>query len=223
LALKSQKVQSGPPFQDVITTCQLPEILLINDPHNFTGSVVQSDSRVKSIQKYVRAIPPISRKERFPLAEIHLLCASPIARVDFTAHLGNGNHSSVYRAMLQLLWVDYGVPIAVKIASSDIGAGNMLSHEARVYTSFPEHLMDDWSGFHYLEEVEHNGDGIVPVHAVVPKFYGCYVPVAKNRHEKLNRKLRPLLLIEDCGQPVVPPSLTFEQRYSVEASRCAVC
>jgi hypothetical protein len=178
---------------------------------------------MKSTARYVRAIPPISHKELVPLAEIHLLCSSPIARLDFTAHLGDGNHSSVYRAMLQLLWVDYGVSIAVKIASSDIGASSMLSHEARLYTSFPEHLMDDWSGFHYLEEAEHNGAGIVPAHAVVPKFYGCYVPVVKNKHEKSTRTLRPLLLIEDCGQPVVPPSLTFEQRYSVEVFRCAVC
>lgn len=135
--------------------------------------------------------------------------------MDFTTHLGDGNHSSVYGATLQLLWVDSGVSVAVKIASSDGGASRMLAHEARIYTSFPDHLMDDWSGFHYIEEAQYNGDGVVPVHAVVPKFYGCYIPMVNDKYGNSTRNLRPLLLIENCGRPVVPSSLTCEQRYSV--------
>jgi hypothetical protein len=142
--------------------------------------------------------------------------------VNFTTHLGDGNHSSVHRALLQLLWVDYGITVAVKIASGDSGAGRMLLHEAKIYASLPKHLMDDWSGFHYMEEAQENGDGIVPVHAVVPKFYGCYVPMTKDKHRSQTQdsELMPLLLIEDCGQPVVPESLTREQRYS---SRLLIC
>lgn len=170
--------------------------------------------------RYVRAIPPISHKELVPIAKTGLLCASPIARVNFTTHLGNGNHSSVHRALLQLLWVDSGITVAVKIASSDSGASRMLFHEAKIYASLPEHLMDDWSGFHYMEEAQENGDGIVPVHAVVPKFYGCYVPMTKDKHRSQTRELMPLLLIEDCGRPVVPESLTREQRYSFRYSMC---
>ncbi|KAF8912536.1 hypothetical protein CPB85DRAFT_1220028 [Mucidula mucida] len=65
-------------------------------------------------------------------------------------------------------------------------------------TCFPRYLSEDWSGYHYIREAEYDGDGVLPVSAIVPKFYGYYVP--ESRVDTM--LLSPILLFEDCGSPV---------------------
>ncbi|KIY43521.1 hypothetical protein FISHEDRAFT_30209, partial [Fistulina hepatica ATCC 64428] len=84
-----------------------------------------------------------------------------------------------------------------------------LSREGRVYHSMPLDLMEDWTGFHFLEETLYDGDGIVPVHAVIPRFYGYYVP---DENAARSVRLSPILMIEDCGEPIRTELLTHHQR-----------
>ncbi|KAG6882736.1 hypothetical protein C0992_010816, partial [Termitomyces sp. T32_za158] len=104
-----------------------------------------------------------------------------------------------------------------------------LVREAANYESFEKHMFQHWSGFNVLPPMHDP----VPVGALVPQFYGYYVPesdfddVKYNDHEgekvedkegedkRVNRKdsgyFSPILLLEDCGSPVDPDELTHDQ------------
>ncbi|KAI6101879.1 hypothetical protein F5141DRAFT_1008706 [Pisolithus sp. B1] len=47
------------------------------------------------------------------------------------------------------------------------------SREAQNYQAFPDHLFQHWNGYNLIRPI-HNP---VPLHAVVPQFYGYYIPI----------------------------------------------
>ncbi|KAK0203894.1 hypothetical protein DFS33DRAFT_841738 [Desarmillaria ectypa] len=114
--------------------------------------------------------------------------------------------------------------VAVKLARSDHESHKMLRTEAKLYDSaIPRYLTGDWSGFHFLEDAVYDGDGIVPVAAVVPKFYGFYIPV----HRDYTGLLSPILLMEECGTPIDVKRLTPKDReliysFAIRIHRCGV-
>ncbi|KAK0470021.1 uncharacterized protein EV420DRAFT_1222489, partial [Desarmillaria tabescens] len=118
--------------------------------------------------------------------------------------LGNGSHSKVYKGRLSVPNIPFtgsptgDVTVAVKIALSDDASLGMLADEAKVYQSLPRYLKETWSGYHYMEEAEYDGSGINPLPAVVPQFYGYYVPEDPKDREVYS----PLLLMEECGKPI---------------------
>ncbi|KAJ7487805.1 hypothetical protein FB451DRAFT_1528490, partial [Mycena latifolia] len=133
--------------------------------------------------------------------------------------IGKGSHADVYHAHLTL-----GEPfclaqhkdqpasvptvrVAAKITFSGADDRAMLENEGRIYDAFPEHLSEDWSGYNAIgESVTRYTDGRVPATAMVPKFYGFFVPVEESSRG------RPILLMEDCGRPINPATLTTAQR-----------
>ncbi|KAJ6589323.1 hypothetical protein B0H19DRAFT_235705 [Mycena capillaripes] len=96
--------------------------------------------------------------------------------------LGVGNHSVVHRAALRLPRPLAGrsptgeVTVAAKAGFSGEEARRLLHNEGKIYDAFPKHLMEDWCGLNLVAPITHP----VPVHAVVPKFYGYYVPVRED-------------------------------------------
>ncbi|KAK0192445.1 hypothetical protein F5146DRAFT_928051 [Armillaria mellea] len=114
--------------------------------------------------------------------------------------------------------------VAVKLTRSDHESHRMLRTEAKLYDSaIPQYLTGDWSGFHFIEEAVYDGDGIVPVAAVVPKFYGFYSPV----HGDHIGLLSPILLMEECGTPIDVKRLTPKDReliysFAIRIHRCGV-
>lgn len=91
------------------------------------------------------------------------------------------------------------IPLAAKVsvaAKLSIQYDVHLEREARNYQKFPTNLFEHW-------DVPPLHDP-VPVGAVVPNFYGYYTPekreVDKNGYVQY---LSPILLIEDCGVPIV--------------------
>ncbi|KAI6125846.1 hypothetical protein EDD16DRAFT_1473993, partial [Pisolithus croceorrhizus] len=48
-----------------------------------------------------------------------------------------------------------------------------IAREAQNYQAFPDHFFQHWNGYNLIRPI-HNP---VPVHALVPQFYGYYVPV----------------------------------------------
>jgi hypothetical protein len=84
-----------------------------------------------------------------------------------------------------------------------------------MYNLFPGHLQEEWCGFNAV------GDGLVPVGAVVPKFYGYYVP-EKDENDEGDRGLKnvttrpryesPILLLEECGKPVIREQLVQDEK-----------
>ena len=81
-----------------------------------------------------------------------------------------------------------------------------LAREAKNYQSFPSHLFEHWSGYNVVPPLHDP----VPVGAVVPQFYGHYVP--ENNSDNSSSYLSPILLIENCGTPVNPGCLNTDDR-----------
>ncbi|KAI6007492.1 hypothetical protein EDC04DRAFT_2582786 [Pisolithus marmoratus] len=135
-----------------------------------------------------------------------------------------------------LFRTDYPVPrtsvfqVAAKLS---IQHDPHLKREAGNYQEFPEHFFKHWNGYNLIRPI-HNP---VPLHALVPQFYGYYVPVDevalsmpeplsgengvkinKASGETANEKgrpppyLSPILLLEHCGKPVDPSTLSEDDR-----------
>ncbi|KAJ7676338.1 hypothetical protein B0H17DRAFT_1139913 [Mycena rosella] len=123
---------------------------------------------------YPRVVPPPSTNLRIA----HLDLASAPA-------LGVGNHSVVHRAALRLpvpLSASRArspsgeVTVAAKTGFADGEARRLLANEGKIYGAFPEHLQEAWCGLNLVAPITHP----VPVGAVVPKFFGYYVPVRED-------------------------------------------
>ncbi|KIM53988.1 hypothetical protein SCLCIDRAFT_1222410 [Scleroderma citrinum Foug A] len=88
-----------------------------------------------------------------------------------------------------------------------------LKREARNYQSFPDHFFQHWNGYNLIRPLH----GPVPVHALVPQFYGYYIPhdipaSTASNGESGKPYLSPILLLEQCGVPVVPSKLSKDDR-----------
>ena len=78
-----------------------------------------------------------------------------------------------------------------------------------MYNLFPEHLTQDWCGYNLVHPIKYP----VPVGPVVPKFYGYYVP--KGHEETDEDAPSPILLMEECGDPVKPHKFNADARYAL--------
>ena len=105
------------------------------------------------------------------------------------------------------------VPLTTRvavIAKLSIQWDQHLVREGQNYQSFPDHFFEHWSGYNLIPPLLDP----VPVGAVVPQFYGYYIPekpqnpdddstIENQAHNGVDGEyLSPILLIEDCGVPV---------------------
>lgn len=220
---------SIPKLEEFIPPAFFPEILIVSAPHH--------DSAAAIAHKYIRLFPALDRYQDckilgplfrpdtkfFPkvfssklpsdLRPAHLdLSCAPV--------LGTGHHSEVYRAALQLpdpltaCSPTGEVTVAAKVSFEDQESLDMLHHEGKIYDSFPRHLMEDWSGHNYLPEASYDVcTGAVPACAVVPKFYGYYIPITDVPIGKDSKPFTPILLMEECGVPIKTAKLTSLERF----------
>jgi hypothetical protein len=72
-------------------------------------------------------------------------------------------------------------------------ARQLFENEAKVYDKMPRHLMDDYTGYVRCYPIREP----VPVQAVVPKFYGYYVPTDTGGEQRSG-----IILQENCGTPI---------------------
>lgn len=154
-----------------------------------------------------------------------------------TAHLylrpshriGVGHHSHVYLSPLTLpspltTYTSSSsrpgtVLVAAKLAIQQRNARKLLDAEAATYNEFPPHMSDEYCGVHLLSPFVRT---LVPSAALVPKFFGYYVPVYEEGDKRSDKgKLRypwqkrsPILLMEDCGKPIAAEDLDRLQRYA---------
>ena len=211
-----------PKLEEFIPEEFLLELLLVNDPKNLTFCTEGSDTTMASFpidtSKIYKRVFPKSGVSK----EIDTLCVTDptysrvsiapdsdicTARLDFTSAtpIGLGSHSRVYRSSLRLPEAIFSteVTVAGKLAFQDRESCTMLNNEAKIYDGFPLHVMEDWSGFNFLPSyLNHHLDKlVVPCKAVVPKFYGYYVPVGQTQDEG-GPKPSAILLVEECGTPI---------------------
>ncbi|KAH7915961.1 hypothetical protein BJ138DRAFT_1140844 [Hygrophoropsis aurantiaca] len=116
-------------------------------------------------------------------------------------------------------------------AKFSIERDSHLEREANNYQAFPSHLSEHWNGYNIVPPIHEP----VPIGAVVPQFYGYYFPDAiptttDSKGKTPNRSvidsegdtdvqdpkkvpyLSPLLLLEHCGQPLVPQEFDITDR-----------
>lgn len=103
------------------------------------------------------------------------------------------------------------VRVVAKISTQDDAH---LLNEARNYQDFASHLFEHSTGFNAVPPLHDP----VPVGAVVPQFYGYYVPESNDKEGGRSGAdgdqvfQRPILLLEDCGTPVNTDDLNIDDR-----------
>ncbi|KIK82200.1 hypothetical protein PAXRUDRAFT_725815 [Paxillus rubicundulus Ve08.2h10] len=94
-----------------------------------------------------------------------------------------------------------------------------LAREAENYQSFPEHFFQYWSGYNFVPPIRDP----VPVHALVPQFFGYYTPVLEHENKEASMdeekeesdqkpNLSPILLLEHCGNPINPDTFSMDDQ-----------
>ncbi|KAF4588043.1 hypothetical protein EYR38_010004 [Pleurotus pulmonarius] len=188
-------------LEEFIPDAFFPDVLVVNDPTGITEGKKATSNGYEHAEsspiKYKRLWPILERTE----AESSVETGDKVAFLNLASAplLGKGHHSIVHRAALKLPGhieahsADGSMAVAAKIAFPVQGARDLLHHEGEIYgriygttgeettkrdvktgsESSLRHLMEDWSGFHLLSrDIRHP----VPASAVVPKFFGYYVP-----------------------------------------------
>ncbi|PIL28844.1 hypothetical protein GSI_08890 [Ganoderma sinense ZZ0214-1] len=218
-----------PKLEEFIPEGLFPDILLVHDPGKLTNHTQPGGEPVK----YKRLFPVLPRDltktiEELPttdhIAHLHLHKSNP---------LGTGHHSCVYRASLTLppplsARSHTGqCTVAAKLAFPHCTAHALLANEAKVYSELPRHTQEEYCGFNIAPPCNYP----VPVGAIAPKFFGYYVPVGEDseamhgysEHKKEHRRCgewkpckvewtSPILLIEECGEPVKPETFSADER-----------
>ncbi|KAF7349317.1 hypothetical protein MSAN_01721200 [Mycena sanguinolenta] len=189
------------------------ELLALKDERGKDCSSKDGDVSTDEKENLNAAVPKLEQR-----IATHLLPEILIVDDCSVPPIGQGSHADVYQAHLTLderfqLVAQPTQPPTVRVAAK-IPYGNqtdlgMLEHEARMYNAFPQYLSEDWSGFNAIGEAfspSLSEAPLVSVTAVVPKFYGYFVP-----DEQLDGA-RPILLMEECGNPIEPESLSPRER-----------
>ncbi len=97
----------------------------------------------------------------------------------------------------------FKVEVAAKLSKQH---DDHLQREAGNYQKFPGHFFQHWSGYNVVPPLHDP----TPVSAVVPQFYGYYVPEKTDEDE--GPYISPILLVEDCGKPVDVDELGMDDR-----------
>ncbi|KAJ7151192.1 hypothetical protein C8R46DRAFT_1123518 [Mycena filopes] len=203
-----------PKLEQRIARDLLPEILMVeNLRYRSHSRRAKGEAANALVVKYRRVYPvPSESPPDATRTTAHLTLPASVPRI------GSGSHANVYVAHLTLderFRLVSGAPksqptvrVAAKISTEVHGDCAMLENEARMYNAFPDHLSEDWSGFNVIREAatHHIGGEVrVPATALVPKFYGYFVPFDASAG-------KPILLMEECGVPIEPKRLTTDQR-----------
>ena len=86
------------------------------------------------------------------------------------------------------------------IAKLSTGDGH-LRNEAKNYEKFPQHFFEHWNGYNLVNPLHKP----VPVNAIVPQYYGFYMPET-DQHKS------PILLMESCGQQIRVEDMSMDDR-----------
>ncbi|KII95555.1 hypothetical protein PLICRDRAFT_170195 [Plicaturopsis crispa FD-325 SS-3] len=209
-----------PKLEEFIPRQYFPDIIYVHDKNDVcVGSYSTKTTAGLASKRYKRVFPKL--ETHFPSGD----ASSRVAHVYVSSAnlMGSGHHSHVYSAAIRLPHPlsarspNKLVTVALKTAMREREDRSMLENEAEIYNSMPSHLMEEWCGLNLVSPIKYP----VPVGAVVPKFYGYYVPdFDEPTHDKKGKVLRswekssPILLLEDCGKPISPKGhkMTLDQK-----------
>lgn len=127
-------------------------------------------------------------------------------QVSADSHIGTGSSSRVFRAELEIfnsaLFRTVKVGVAAKVPYPSEEARSSFNQETHIYSQFPDHLSQHWSGFCFVKPIK-IAQAVGPV---VPHFYGRYEAEDQTKYQ-------PLLLMEDCGFPIDLEAARTRHRY----------
>ncbi len=85
-----------------------------------------------------------------------------------------------------------------------------LRVRAENYQRFPKHFFQHWSGYNVVPPIHDP----TPARAIVPQFFGYYVPeeVPKGEAGAEAPFLSPIILIEDCGVAIDVEKLSLDDK-----------
>ncbi|KAK0472454.1 hypothetical protein IW261DRAFT_1424281 [Armillaria novae-zelandiae] len=109
----------------------------------------------------------------------------------------------------------FKVSVGAKLSLKDDGH---LEREAKNYQQFPEHFFQHWSRYNVIAPLHDP----TPALAVVPQFYGYYIPEedeAKTCNDDNMEYISTILLLEDCGGPVDVDQLDLDDPCRVLCQR----
>jgi Lipopolysaccharide kinase (Kdo/WaaP) family len=140
----------------------------------------------------------------------------PVVKVFPEVHWQNPEHG-LYCAHIQKSLGCEKVPLTAKVnvvAKLSIQYDPHLANEAENYQSFPTHLSEHWNGYNIIPPLHDP----VPVGAVVPQFYGYYVPEQNELGDgSAPTYLSPILLLENCGIPIDPKLIDRDEQQECAA------
>lgn len=217
------EVKGIPVLQENIPEAYFPDNLLVHDPLDLSMGVVTPNSLHDDVPStpapvlYERLWPPsdpfVDAKLKRNIAQLYL---SP------NNEAGTGHHSVVYAAPFRLPppLTTYNsassrpgtVRVMAKVALQNRLARELLDNEGEIYNSFPQHLSEEYCGLHLLTP---EMTSLVPSAAVTPKFFGYYIPIEgqETRDTPTWEHRSPILLVEDCGEPISASQMCYEDRY----------
>jgi hypothetical protein len=195
-----------PKLEEAIPPQYLPPVLCIHDPDRRVSGTEPTEDTI-----YYRRVFPHHPEENQTIDPDSPL----IGHLYLTrqSRVGCGHHSNVYRASFRLpapLETDSNGHVAVvaKVAVPRQEARAFLHHEAAIYDTFPEHLAQESCGYALVPGVKYP----VPVGAVVPKFFGYYIPENAGYDAANTAEPSPILLVEECGSPIDPQNLSHDNK-----------
>ncbi|KAJ4480193.1 hypothetical protein J3R30DRAFT_3331787 [Lentinula aciculospora] len=94
------------------------------------------------------------------------------------------------------------------VAKISLPGDTHLEQEAVIYQRFGMQFSQHWTGYTLANPV-HNP---TPMGAIAPIFYGYYTKAGAS-----NGYFSPILLLEDCGKPINPSKLDFDDRQECAA------
>ncbi|KAM5546088.1 hypothetical protein V8D89_000214 [Ganoderma adspersum] len=218
-----------PRLEEFIPEGLFPDILLVHDPAELTNHTQLGSEPVK----YKRLFPALARDVSKGIKGLPTTQNVAHLHLHKRNRLGTGHHSYVYRAPLTLppplsARSHTGqCTVAAKLAFPHCTAHALLANEGKVYSELPRHTQEEYCGFNIVPPCNYP----VPVGAIVPKFYGYYVPMGEdgeamkgyNEERGVHRWCdesgecevewtSPILLMEECGTPVKPAKFSADER-----------
>ncbi|KIJ61098.1 hypothetical protein HYDPIDRAFT_31609 [Hydnomerulius pinastri MD-312] len=187
-------------------------------------------SGVKQIAN--EAIVEFAREGPEPRSTSTPIVSAPLVRINPKFNYQNPCYPETVCPHKQFL----GPPPVPRTAKFEVAAKLSIQHdrhlarEAENYQNFPEHFFEHWNGYNLIPPIHDP----VPVNALVPQFYGYYKPVkekAKPKHKSKGEGegegdgededdkpapppyLSPILLLEHCGTPIDPDSLSIDDQH----------
>ncbi|KJA16343.1 hypothetical protein HYPSUDRAFT_58280 [Hypholoma sublateritium FD-334 SS-4] len=143
-----------------------------------------------------------------PRPTLEAVYAGPIREIPIDVKWSTPGNYCEHEARRNREPTTFKARVAVKLSLPD---DEHLDHEAENYQRFPTHFFQHWSGYNVVPPIHDP----TPARAIVPQFYGYYVPedASEDEDDADAPFLSPIILLEDCGVAIEVDELSLDDKY----------